>query len=69
MAPFLGEVELFGLRGCPTVRRRVFWKQTPRGEPTKDRAKKVTGKVSPLFLEEVYRNVNFFQKKGAHFAN
>ena len=64
MEPLLGEVELFGLCGRPTVRRRVFWKPTPCGEPARGNRRGVNWQSEPLFLEEVYRNVNFFRKKG-----
>ena len=69
MEPFLGEVELFGLCGRPTVRRRVFWKRTPCGEPAKGNGQEISWQSETLFLEEVYILGNFFQKKGATSPN
>ena len=64
MAPFLGEVELFGLCGRPTVRRCVSWKRTPSGGPARGNDRKIDWQSEPLFSEEVYHKVNFLQKKG-----
>ena len=68
MEPFLGEVELFRLCGRPTICRGVFWKRTPCGKTARGNGQGINLQSDPLFLKEVYRNVNFFQK-GAHFAN
>ena len=64
MEPFLGEVELFGLCGRPTVRRRVSWKPTPCGEPARGNGQESDWQSEPLFLEKVYISENFSQKKG-----
>ena len=63
MGPVLGEVELSGLCVRPTFRRRVFWKQTPRGEPARGNGQEINWQSEPLFLEKVYFMENFLQKE------
>ena len=63
MASFLGAVELFGICGWPTVRRRVRSRRIPRSEPAGGIGQEINWQGGPLFLQGVFYLVNF-RKKG-----